>query len=277
MCLGRCSLERERISIEQHGYGKAAANGHQEFRTSWSGSDDVGASLARKATFERIQSCGAIACLRSENEEVAVSAGRAALDGGISVLEVTMRTPGASQVIKKLGHEYPSATIGAGTVLTWQDGEIAKEAGATFLMSPVTDQELIQVHTSSTVLFIPGAMTPSEILQARRWGASCVKLYPVSLMGGIQYVKMLKLLFPSLPIIPANGISLDAVESYLQVGSTAVVTSNAIFNKTALVQHDYDQIADRAKRVATVAANSERVDSSTLKYTRNGQRFRAVI
>jgi len=85
------------------------------------------------------------------------------MDGGISVLEVTMRTPGAAEVIKTLVHEYPSALIGAGTVLTWQDAESAKDAGAKFLLSPISSQDLIQAHHDSRVLFIPGAMTATEV------------------------------------------------------------------------------------------------------------------
>jgi len=177
-----------------------------------------------------------------------------------------MTTSGAVQVIKKLLCEYPSATIGAGTVLTCQDAERAKDAGASFLASPVTDKELVQAHSRSNVLFIPGAMTPSEILQARRWGASCVKLYPVSMMGGIQYVEMLKKLFPNIPIIASNGICLDSVKSYLQVGSAAVILSDAVFNKIALSQHDYTQIFHLGKLVA-VSITSDIVSTGTLKHT----------
>uniref|UniRef100_A0A7I4F9Q5 Uncharacterized protein n=1 Tax=Physcomitrium patens TaxID=3218 RepID=A0A7I4F9Q5_PHYPA len=200
--LGIVSAVGERLcngDVRNHGSSTSDSN---------DGDDDVAAFFARKATFERIQSSGIVACLRSDNEEVALNAGRAALNGGVSVLEVTMRTPGAAQVISKLVEEYPSATIGAGTVLTQEDAERAKEAGASFLMSPVANKDLIEAHCRSEVLFVPGVMSPSEILQARRWGASCLKLYPVSLVGGMEFVKLLKRLHPSMPIIPANGISL---------------------------------------------------------------------
>lgn len=226
---------------------------HSAYRTPTT----TASASAQQSTLLRIQSRGLIACLRAPTSEVALHAARAALDGGISVLEVTMTTPGASEVITSLVREYPSATIGAGTVLTLQDAEEAKQAGATFLASPVTNKEIVQAHRGTSTLFIPSVMTPSEILQARRWGASCVKLYPASLMGGVPYVRMLKQLFPNFPIVASNGIGLDAVKQYWQVGASAVIVSDAVFNKTAISQHDYAHILRLSN---TVAALSSRTD-----------------
>jgi 2-keto-3-deoxy-6-phosphogluconate aldolase len=128
--------------------------------------------------------------------------------------------------------------VQAGTVLTLQEAGIAKEAGARFLLSPVAIQETVTAHSNGHVLFIPGAMTPSEI-------------YPVCLLGGVQFVRALKKPFPHIPLIASSGIGLDMVESYISAGATAVVLSDSIFMKSAMDKHDYHQI----RQQATIAAS----------------------
>ncbi|CAM6028352.1 unnamed protein product [Sphagnum balticum] len=242
----KCASEEKEGDLETRMKMEENAASTTEAITSASSS-----SLVMQETLERIRTAGIIACLRSESPEQAVDAGRAALDGGINVLEVTMTTPGASKVIMKLVHEYSSALIGAGTVLTLEEAGIAKEAGARFLLSPVAIQETVTAHSNGHVLFIPGAMTPSEVLTAFNWGAAAVKIYPVSLLGGVQFVRALKKPFPHIPLIASSGIGLDMVESYISAGATAVVVSDSIFMKSAMDKYDYHQI----RQQATIAAS----------------------
>lgn len=96
-----------------------------------------------------IQQSGVIACVRAQSANIALDMARAALDGGLNVLEVTMTTPDAPKAIAKLVEEYPSTLIGAGTVLSMTDADSAKAAGAKFLMSPVTIQDLIAMGLRS--------------------------------------------------------------------------------------------------------------------------------
>ncbi|MCO5567007.1 hypothetical protein L7F22_020690 [Adiantum nelumboides] len=122
-----------------------------------------------------IQKAGVIACVRAQSAGIALDMARAALDGGLNVLEVTMTTPSAQLAITKLVEEYPSALIGAGTVLSLADADSARAAGVKFLMSPVTIENLIGSHRDGPMLVIPGAITPTEVFNAYNHGASLVK------------------------------------------------------------------------------------------------------
>lgn len=105
-----------------------------------------------------------------------MEAARAALEGGISVLEIVVSTPGVFEVIKGLVHDHPTSTIGVGTVLNAKDARNAIEAGAKFLMSPATVQEILDDLRGSEILYIPGVMTPTEVLNAYNAGAKIVKI-----------------------------------------------------------------------------------------------------
>ncbi|CAI5491592.1 unnamed protein product [Closterium sp. Naga37s-1] len=162
----------------------------------------------RQQTVAAIAASGIVACVRADSADVALSASRAALSAGIQVLEVTCTTPGAFQVIASLVMEFPHATIGAGTVLSMQDAMAAHRAGARFLMSPATDADLVAAHAAGPMVFIPGAMTPTEILSASRLGAPLVKLFPAPYAGGQALVRAMHRAVPSIGIVPAHGIQM---------------------------------------------------------------------
>ncbi|KAH9322194.1 hypothetical protein KI387_016833, partial [Taxus chinensis] len=140
--------------------------------------------------------------------ELALETARLALDEGISVLEITMTTPNALQVTSELVHEYPSAVIGVGTVLSCEDAKNARVAGAKFLMSPTTISEILQVFKDTHILYIPGAMTPTEVLNAHTSGARIVKIYPVTMLGGEQYIQALRRPFHHIPMVASQGITM---------------------------------------------------------------------
>ncbi|CAM6093168.1 unnamed protein product [Calypogeia fissa] len=203
---------------------------------------DLSDNLQQQATLKQLRSARIIACLRASSSKLALDAACAALDGGLAVLEVTMNTPQAAQVIKVLVREYPSAIIGAGTVLSTKEADLAKDAGAKFLMSPVTVEEIVQCHRNGPVVHIPGAMTPTEVISAYNFGAPAVKLYPMSLLGGVPFLRTLRKPLGHIPMIPSNGVCLDTVEPYISAGAMAVILSEAIFEKSALEKNDMGRI-----------------------------------
>ncbi|KAH7428693.1 hypothetical protein KP509_09G012300 [Ceratopteris richardii] len=203
-----------------------------------------------------IQQSGVIACVRAQKAEIALDMARAALDGGLDVLEITMTTPSAPKAIMKLVEEYPSALIGAGTILSMNDADLAKAAGAQFLMSPVTMQDLIVSHHDGPMVIIPGAITPTEIFNAYNKGARLIKLYPVSLMGGVKFVEALKKSMPHIQLVASQGITFETFDQYLTMGAAAVVLSDAIFNKTFVDSRDYRKIQQQATAVARKAAST---------------------
>ncbi|KAL0383345.1 UNVERIFIED_CONTAM: KHG/KDPG aldolase [Sesamum calycinum] len=190
--------------------------------------------------------------------EMAIEAARAALSGGISVLEITMSTPGVFEALQFLVHEYPSASLGVGTVLDSQDAKDALKCGAKFLMSPAMVKEILDDVAEGQALYIPGAMTPTEILLASRAGAKIVKVYPVSALGGVQYIAAVKKPFPNIQMIASQGITIDSVGQYIGQGASSVVLSDAIFEKNAMDAKYFDRINQLACSAAFMGSQAVR-------------------
>ncbi|WVZ62342.1 hypothetical protein U9M48_012103 [Paspalum notatum var. saurae] len=187
-----------------------------------------------------------IACLRAQDGETALQAAHAAVRGGVTVLEIAMSTPGLLEVIEDLYRSYPSLTFGVGTVLTAADARKAIGAGAQFLMSPGTVMEILHDLEESKVLYIPGVLTPTEVLSACSAGAKAVKVYPVSVMGGEVYMSALKKPFPLVPMVASQGIQLGSIKGYLEAGASAVVLSDAIFDKELMSKGRFSKISELA-------------------------------
>ncbi|XP_031279437.1 uncharacterized protein LOC116137871 [Pistacia vera] len=203
--------------------------------------------------FKHIQNSGVIACLRANSKELAMKAARVAISGGISVLEIVMSTPGVFEVLQSLAQEHPTMTLGVGTVLNVKDAKNATNAGAKFVMSPSTVKRIMDDVQGREVLYIPGVMTPTEILSAHDAGAKIVKVYPVSALGRTRYISALKKPFPHIPMVASQGITIDLIGEYIAQGATAVVLSDAIFNKEAMAQNNFDAIYQLASLAASQA------------------------
>ncbi|XP_028089620.1 uncharacterized protein LOC114289976 isoform X3 [Camellia sinensis] len=214
-------------------------------------------------TLSHIKNTGVIACLRAQSAELAMEAACAALNGGISVLEIVMSTPGVFEVLQQLVQDYPTTTLGllsilqVGTVLNSKDAKNAINAGAKFLMSPAMVKDIMDDAQGSEALYIPGVMTPTEV-------------YPVSVLGGIPYISTLNRPFSHISMIASQGITIDLIGEYIENGASAVVLSDAIFDKEAMDQRNFDQI----RQLAHLAAL--RGNKAIQRYRRNQRKHRGV-
>ncbi|XP_004308199.1 PREDICTED: uncharacterized protein LOC101305115 [Fragaria vesca subsp. vesca] len=207
-------------------------------------------SSSIQKTLTQIDSSGVIACLRANSAELAFEASCAALEGGISVLEIVMSTPGVFEVLQQLVHIYPTRVLGVGTVLNIQDAERAVIAGAKFLMSPALVKDIMDGFRCGDILYIPGVMTPTEILSAFNAGAKIVKIYPVSALGGSHYISAIKKPFPHISMVASQGITIGSVGEYIAKGASSVVLSDAIFDKEAMGQRNFNRIRQLANMAA---------------------------
>ncbi|KAL2570637.1 hypothetical protein AAZV13_18G200600 [Glycine max] len=224
----------------------------------------------------QINNSGATACLRANSAEVAMEAAKAAIAGGISVLEIVVLTPGVFEilnsyasgrsvlVLQQLVKEHPTMALGicfhllsfylvshmVGTVLRIEDAKSAINAGAKFLMSPATVKDIMVMDyvQSGEILYIPGTMTPTEILST--WDED------LSRLGGFQYISSLKKAFPHVSMVASQGIKIDSIGEYILRGASAVVLSDAIFDKDAIAQHDFDKIQNLAHSAALLGNKS---------------------
>lgn len=156
---------------------------------------------------EIFQGTSVIAIVTVTRAADAVPLAAALLRGGLRVIEVTLRTPEATAAIRDIARRLPDAVVGAGTVLTGADVTRAVEAGARFLVSPGLTPDLVAAGLASDLPYLPGAVTPSEIIAARERGFSLLKFFPAAASGGIEALRQLAPVFPGIAFCPTGGVN----------------------------------------------------------------------
>ena len=200
-------------------------------------------------TLKKVQELGLLAVVRGESRRAAVEVSGALVEGGVLGIEITFTTPEADQVIRDLNEEYGDRILlGAGTVTTHEQTERAARSGATFLVSPGCDPELLPAMLATELLVLPGALTPSEVMLARRLGAEAVKLFPGS-SGGPSYLKALSGPFPDVPFVPTGGVSLGNIADWFAAGAFAVGAGGALA-PSSLSGRDRGEVVENARRFA---------------------------
>jgi len=187
----------------------------------------------------------ASAILRTPIADAAKPAMEAAVRGGFEVIEFTLTTPGALELIGEFAGR-PGIVVGAGTVLTTEDADRAVEAGARFLVSPVVDELVIDAAKSLGVAVMPGTHTPTEMLRAYRAGAQLQKLFPAPGIGA-PYVKACMGPMPFLRIVPTSGVDDSNAAEYLAAGAFAVGFVAPLFDPDDVAAGRFDRIEQRAR------------------------------
>ncbi|CAI6084530.1 KHG/KDPG aldolase [Paenibacillus sp. JJ-100] len=199
-----------------------------------------------------------VAIVRGISREAAVTAGHGMTNGGIRLMEVTLNTPNAHQIIADWRERHEGqAYIGAGTVLNVSMAKEAVAAGAQFLVSPNVDLSVIEYAVEHGIEIWPGAMTPTEIVAAYEAGAKAVKLFPMASLG-IPYLREIKAPLDHIPILATGGATLENMDSYYAAGAAAVGLGSALLPKEALATGDTSKIAAQAK--AFVEAAKRKMD-----------------
>ena len=205
--------------------------------------------MDRGRTLERVQELGLLAVVRGESSEAAVEVSEALVEGGVLGIEITFTTPEADLAIQDLKDRHgDSILLGAGTVITREQTERAASCGAAFLVSPGCDPDLLPTMLGTGLLVLPGALTPSEVMLARRLGAGAVKLFPGS-SGGPSYLKALRGPFPDVPFVPTGGVSLENIADWFSAGAFAVGAGGALA-PPSLENRDRSEVVENARRFA---------------------------
>jgi 2-dehydro-3-deoxyphosphogluconate aldolase/(4S)-4-hydroxy-2-oxoglutarate aldolase len=201
----------------------------------------------------------ATAILRTDDQRRAASAMEAALRGGFRVVEFTLTTPGALELVSEFSRK-PGVVVGAGTVLTASQAAAALDAGARFLVSPVVDEKVIGAAVEAGAVAMPGAHTPTEMLRAHAAGAQVIKLFPAP-AGGPTYVRSVLAPLPFLRIVPTNGVDKDNAAAYLEVGCFAVGMVGSVFDASDLAGGRWDAIEERARGIRRAVDRVTRPDA----------------
>ncbi|PWT76037.1 MAG: 2-dehydro-3-deoxyphosphogluconate aldolase [Bacteroidetes bacterium] len=150
-------------------------------------------------------------------------------EGGIELVEITMNSPQALDLIRKLSiHWGEKMLVGAGTILEPGDARKAIDAGAQFILSPTTDEWTIRVTRQNNVISIPGAFTPTEILQAYSMGGDIIKVFPARM--GPEYIRDIRAPLPHIPMMPTGGVNLENIREFRNAGAVAFGIGSALVN-----------------------------------------------
>lgn len=196
----------------------------------------------------RIEEVGIIPAVRLNSAEQARYAAEALYRAGIPIAEITMTVPGAHEVISNLASSLPDMIVGAGTVLDAQTAQRCADAGAKFLTSTGFVHEVVEFARRKSMLVIPGALTPSEVIQAWKAGSDFVKIFPCGPLGGENYIRALKAPFPQVPMVAAGGVNQQTALGYILAGASALGVGGELIPREALEQRQEDRVHELARR-----------------------------
>ena len=182
-----------------------------------------------------------------DNVEDALPLAQALSDGGINIMEITLRTPVGLKAIEIISKEFPSMNVGAGTVCNSDDLIKSKNAGAQFVFSPGISQELIDAAKKHEITLIPGVATSSEVMLAQNNGLFYCKLFPAVLAGGISILKAFQGPYSKMNFCPTGGISLTNYNEFLALDNVLCVGGTWIVPKDKIKSGDFSVITQLCK------------------------------
>ena len=212
----------------------------------------------REKVIKAIEDNKIVTIVRGVESEKLIPLAEAMYEGGIRLLEITYSANGsisdeetAANIEKLSKHFEGRMFIGAGTVITEKQVELTKKAGGKFIISPDTYENVIKKTRELDMVSMPGALTPSEIQAAHRYGADFIKLFPITNMG-IDYVKAVKAPLSHIKFLAVGGIDENNMADYLKAGVCGFGIGSNIINKKMVDANDFDGITQLAKKFTKV-------------------------
>ncbi|MHB1133810.1 MAG: bifunctional 4-hydroxy-2-oxoglutarate aldolase/2-dehydro-3-deoxy-phosphogluconate aldolase [Chloroflexota bacterium] len=203
--------------------------------------------MARKdEDLRRIEESGVVAVVRLPEAGSLLQVAEALQEGGINAIEFTMTTPGALAVIGEVSARYPDKMVwGAGTVLDPETCRAAIIAGARFIVAPTLNPRVIEVCRRYSVICVPGAFTPTEILTAWECGADVVKVFPATALGP-SYFKDVLAPLPQVKMLPTGGVSLENCGDFIKAGAVGVAVGSSLVKPSDVKAGRFDLLTERA-------------------------------
>ena len=164
---------------------------------------------------EQFEELGVVPVVVLENKEDAIPLAEALVQGGLPCAEVTFRTNVAAESIRLMSEKYPDMLVGAGTVLTIEQVDLAVKSGAKFIVSPGFDPEIVDYCLEKNIPVFPGCITPSEVAQAVKRGLKVVKFFPAEQAGGIAMIKAMAAPYHNIRFMPTGGVNTSNLKDYL--------------------------------------------------------------
>lgn len=185
----------------------------------------------------------------------ALSVAEALLEGGLNVMEVTFRTSATAPAISAIAKELPEMKIGAGTILSSGQVASAKDAGAQFGLAPGFNEEVVREAEQQEFPFIPGVMTPSEIEKALAMNCEILKLFPVSQVGGTEYIRSIESPYrhTGIKFLPMGGVDLSSLKSYLDCDSVIAAGGSWMTPGKLIANGEFTRITQIVQRSLKIA------------------------
>jgi len=205
-------------------------------------------SSSRLELLDKVLTEQIIGVVREESVEAAEAVADAYATNGIRVVEITLTTPDAFELIAKLSARYAEldVVIAAGTVRSSNDAALARRAGAKVIVSPHTDYHVIEYANENDLLCVAGAGTPTEIIRAWEAGADIVKVYPAQHLGGPDYIRTIRGPIRDVQMLAGGPVPLDMIEPYLDAGCIAVNLGASLAVPDLVRTAQWDEIGRRA-------------------------------
>ncbi len=189
-----------------------------------------------------------VAIVRLDDLSTARHITEALVEGGIRAIEFTLTNPDAVPTIAAMRKSVDEAVvIGAGSVITSDQVHAVADAGAQFVVSPVSKRDVIAACAERDLPAMPGAFTPTEIQQAWEWGASVVKVFPANHLG-LRYIKDVMAPLPHLRLMPTGGVDAGNIREFLDLGAFAVGVGSSLINNDAVADRDWKRLRENAGR-----------------------------
>ena len=202
--------------------------------------------------YKIIENSGVIPVVVLEDAANAVPLAKALLAGGINICEITFRTAAAEEAIRQIALNVPDMIVGAGTVITKEQAKVATDAGAKFIVSPGSDLEVIRYAKELGVYMLPGAVTPTEVMQLIKEDIKVIKFFPAENYGGLKTIKALSAPFPNIKFVPTGGVSLSNLTAYLEFDKIAAVGGSWLCTKDLITNGKWDEITKLSKEAMDI-------------------------
>ena len=203
----------------------------------------------RKEILKKIETIKAVAVVRLISDKNVFGLIEALGSGGIPIIEITLTTPNALSIIEKVSNKYSNdITVGVGSVLNMQMAEDAVNAGAKYLVSPITKPELVEIAHKNNIPAMIGAFSPTEIQTAWETGADIVKVFPANILG-MEFFQGVLAPMPHLKLMPTGGVNLENPGEWLQAGACAVGIGSALVDKEMVALGNFGIIKRNAEIV----------------------------
>ncbi len=202
--------------------------------------------------YHKLHEIGIIPVVVLNDSKDALPLGKALIKGSLPAAEVTFRTDAAAEAIHQLSEAYPELLVGAGTVLSIEQADLAIHAGARFIVSPGLNPKVVRHCLEKNVVIIPGVVTPSEIEQALELGLDIVKFFPAEPSGGLAMIQALSAAYTKLRFMPTGGINAENVIPYLKSDKIIACGGSWMVKKEMIAAGDFEKISVLCQNAADI-------------------------